>query len=61
MLSPKEASAAASADITYKVLNDYIPPKITLPQTGEYFRYMPKTSEEVDKQVEYDMDEEVSF
>jgi len=59
MQSPKEASSAMSSDITFKVIADYVPPKVALPQSGEYYRYVPKTAEEVDKHVEYDMDEEV--
>jgi len=47
-------------EVTFRVLDDYVPPAGTVPQSADYFRYAVKTAEEIDSQIEYDMDEEVN-
>jgi len=46
-------------EVTFRVLDDYVPPAGTVPQSVDYYRYVAKTAEEIDSQIEYDMDEEV--
>ena len=46
-------------EVTFRVLDDYVAPAGTVPQSVEYYRHTEKTAEEIDSQIEYDMDEEV--
>jgi len=46
-------------EVTFRVLDDYVAPAGTVPQSVDYYRYVEKTAEEVDSHIEYDMGEEV--
>jgi len=46
-------------EVTFRVLDNYVAPAGTVPQSVDYYRYVAKTAEEIDSQIEYDMDEEV--
>jgi len=46
-------------EVTFRVLDDYVAPAGTVPQSVDYYRYVVKTPEEIDSHIEYDMDEEV--
>jgi len=46
-------------EVTFRVLDDYVAPAGTVPQSVDYYRYVEKTAEEIDSHIEYDMDEEV--
>jgi len=48
-------------EVTFRVLDDYVPPAGTVPQSTDYYRYVHKTAEEIDSRIEYDMDEEVTL
>jgi len=43
----------------FKVVEDYIKPCNPKPRPNSYYRYIEKSVEELDDEVEYDMDEEV--
>ena len=58
-------NAAAAARIklpvvSVKVLDDYVKPPRVIQLPTNYYHFIPKTSEELNEQVDYDMDEEVS-
>ncbi|ESO96230.1 hypothetical protein LOTGIDRAFT_174941 [Lottia gigantea] len=42
----------------FKVLEDYVKPNHFKPRPSSYYRYIEKTSDELDEEIEYDMDEE---
>lgn len=44
----------------FKVLDDYIQPSEVPPKPSNYYRFIEKTQEEIEDEVEYDLDEEVS-
>lgn len=46
-------------EASFKVMSDYVRPKEYPPRPANYYRYVPKTAEEMDEEVEYDMDEMV--
>jgi len=46
-------------EVTFRVLDDYVAPAGTVPQSADYYHYVDKTAEEIDSHIEYDMDEEV--
>jgi len=65
----KDGFAAASSsypspsnklpEASFKVMSDYVRPKKYPPRSTNYYRHVPKTAEEMDAEVEYDMDEMV--
>jgi len=46
-------------EASFKVMSDFIQPKEFPARPANYYRYIPKTAEEMDEEVEYDMDEMV--
>ena len=62
----KDNSAAAGQgqaklpEASFKVLSDYAKPSRVPARPTSYIRYMEKTPDELDDEVEYDMDEEVN-
>ena len=47
-------------EASFKVMSDYVQPRHFPARPTNYYRYVPKTAEEMDEEVEYDMDEMVS-
>lgn len=47
-------------EASFRVMSDFVRPKEFPTRPGNYYRYVPKTTEEMEKEVEYDMDEMVS-
>jgi len=52
-------STTTLPEVTFCVLDGYVPPAGTVPQSVSYYQYVKKTAEEIDSHIEYDMDEEV--
>jgi len=59
MVAQMTSPTTTLPEVTFRVLDDYVPPAGTVPQSADYFRYAVKTAKEIDSQIEYDMDEEV--
>jgi bromodomain and PHD finger-containing protein 1 len=59
MATPAPAQPQKLPEANFKVLDDYIKPAKTVHRQSSYYRYMEKSPEELDDEVEYDMDEEV--
>lgn len=63
----KETTGAAShptpklPEAMYKVVEDYIRPNHIKPIPTSYYRYIEKSNDELDDEIEYDMDEEVGL
>jgi bromodomain and PHD finger-containing protein 1 len=49
----------SSSEAQFKVVEDYIKPCNPKPRPNSYYRYIEKSVEELDDEVEYDMEEEV--
>jgi len=58
-ISQLTSPTASLPEVTFRVLDDYVAPAGTVPQSIDYYQYVEKTAEEFDSQIEYDMDEEV--
>ena len=46
-------------EASFRVMGDFVQPKQYPARPANYYRYVPKTTEEMDEEVEYDMDEMV--
>lgn len=46
-------------EASFRIMSDYVRPKDLPARPANYYRYVPKTAEEMDEEVEYDMDEMV--
>lgn len=46
-------------EASFRVMSDFVQPKDLPARPANYYRYVPKTAEEMDEEVEYDMDEMV--
>lgn len=46
-------------EASFRVMSDYVRPKDLPVRPANYYRHVPKTAEEMDEEVEYDMDEMV--
>lgn len=57
--SHAQSNAVKLPEAQYKVIEDYVRPAKAISQTDAYYRYIEKTVDELDEEVEYDMDEEV--
>ncbi|XP_061178694.1 peregrin-like isoform X4 [Saccostrea echinata] len=55
---PQGQSTVKLPEAQYKVIDDYIKPNKISNRQNSYYRYIEKSSEELDEEVEYDMDEE---
>ncbi|XP_048740220.2 peregrin-like isoform X2 [Ostrea edulis] len=61
--SRKEPTAPTQSTVKlpeaqFKVIDDYIKPNKISPRQNSYYRYIEKSADELDDEVEYDMDEE---
>jgi len=45
----------------FQVIDDYVKPAKKHVKQAGFFRYIEKTAEELDEEVEYDMDDQVLF
>ena len=55
------ASNLKLPEAVYVILDDYVRPHKPSKTNGSYYRFIEKTQDELDEEVEYDMDEEVRF
>lgn len=53
------SSSSKLPEAQYKVIEDYVKPAKINDRSEAYYRYIEKSVEELDEEVEYDMDEEV--
>ena len=58
--SSSTTSAAKLPEASFKILDDYVKPADAPVRPASYYRFIEKNPEELDDEVEYDMDEEVS-
>ena len=56
--SHSHGNSAKLPEAQYKVMDDYVKPSKIKPRADAYYRYIEKSVEELDEEVEYDMDEE---
>ena len=56
---PPDINPSKLPEPNVKVLNDPVKPSKPIPRPSSYYRYIEKSLEELDDEIEYDMDEEV--
>jgi len=57
--APNHSNSVKLPEAQFKVVEEYIKPSNMQPRPNSYYRYIEKSTDELDEEVEYDMDEEV--